>query len=77
MLASLAALLFAQFTGGALRAQLATFRWSEAIVDRRVMTFALLIGSFGGIIAGCVPAVFAVNTDIGRVLKAGGAGAIR
>lgn len=77
VLASIVALLIAQATGGALRAQLATFRWSEAIVDRRVMTVSLLIGCFGGIIAGCVPAVFAVSTDIARVLKAGGAGAIR
>lgn len=77
LLASVAALLFAQITGGALRAQLAAFRWSEAVVDRRVMIFALLIGCFGGIIAGCVPAAFAVNTDIARVLKAGEAGAIR
>ena len=77
LLASIAALVLAQVTGGALRSQLATFRWSEAIVDRRVMTFALLVGIVGGIIAGCVPAMFAVNTDLAHVLKAGGAGAIR
>ena len=77
LLASIVALLLAQWTGGALRAQLATFRWGEAIVDRRVMTFALLVAVVGGVIAGCVPAIFAVNTDIARVLKAGGAGAIR
>ena len=77
LLASLAALLLARWTGGALRAQLATFRWSESIVDGRVMTLALAVGIVGGIIAGCLPAVFAVNTDIARALKAGGAGALR
>jgi predicted permease len=76
-LASVVALVIARFTGGALRAQLSSFRWGESVVDGRVVAFALLGGALGGIIAGCVPALFVVGTDIARVLRIGGGGSVR
>jgi predicted permease len=74
---SAVAVVLAQLTGGALRVQLSSFRWTATVVDSRVMTLSLAIGMVGGIVAGTLPGLFLLRTDISRALRAGGAGATR
>ncbi len=71
LVASAVALLTAELAGGALRAQLSSFRWSATVLDARVMTLSLVIAVVGGIIAGTMPALFLVRTDISRALRSG------
>jgi predicted permease len=70
LVAGAVALLFAELTGATLRSRLATFRWTEHVVDDRVMAFAMLVAVVGGIAAGLAPAMFTLRTDVSASLKA-------
>jgi predicted permease len=67
-----AALVIAGWTGGALRSQLASFRWTDTVVDERVIWFVVLVAVLAGAAAGLAPAVFALRADISASLKSGG-----
>lgn len=72
VVAGLAALGAAVFAGGLLRTQLAgNIRWSDTIVDRRVIVLAMVIAIVGGCCAGLAPALFALRADVASWLRSG------
>lgn len=66
-----AALLFASLTGGALRLALSNpaFRWSEGVLDRRVVVLTSLLAVGAGVLSGLAPALFAFRADVSAYLK--------
>jgi predicted permease len=58
------ALAVANVTGGLLRAQLSTLRWTETVVDQRAIWFGLGVAIVAGVAAGMAPALFALRTDV-------------
>lgn len=72
VMAGLAALAAAVFAGGLLRTQLAgNIRWSDTVVDRRVIALAMIIAIVGGCCAGLAPAFFALRADVASWLRSG------
>ncbi len=49
--------------------------WMTYSIDRRVLTFALVISVTTGVLFGLVPAIQATKTDVNEALKEGGRGA--
>jgi putative ABC transport system permease protein len=64
LIAGAAALAVANATGGVLRAQLSTLRWTDTVVDHRAAWFGLGVAVIAGIAAGLAPALFAMRTDV-------------
>jgi predicted permease len=58
------ALAVADATGGVLRAQLSSLRWTETVVDHRAVWLGLGIATLAGLAAGLAPALFAMRTDV-------------
>ncbi len=58
------ALAVANATGGLLRAQLSTLRWTETIIDHRAALLGLGVAALAGMAAGIAPAIFAMRTDV-------------
>ena len=59
----------ANATGGILRAQLSSIRWTETVVDQRAIWLGLGIAVMAGVAAGLAPAVFALRTDVFNTLR--------
>lgn len=68
-IAGVGALVASLWAGRALRFQLAHFRWSNSVIDERVVLFAMGIAIVGASVAGLAPAVFALQSDVGAELK--------
>jgi putative ABC transport system permease protein len=67
------ALLVAHVTGNLLRANLSYgLRWTQTVVDHRVVAFAGLLAVLSGVSAGLAPAWFAFQTDVQSSLKSSG-----
>ena len=64
LIAGAVALAVANATGGMLRAQLSTLRWTDTVVDSRAVWLGLGIAVIAGIAAGLAPALFALRTDV-------------
>ena len=64
LIAGAVALAVANATGGVLRAQLSTLRWTDTVVDFRAVWLGLGIAIIAGIAAGLAPALFAMRTDV-------------
>ena len=64
LIAGAVALAVANATGGVLRAQLSTLRWTETVVDHRAVWLGLGIAIVAGLVAGVAPAVFALRMDV-------------
>lgn len=63
------ALLIAALTGGALRFALAsTAKWPDAVVDPRVVAFAIVVAAAIAMTAGLAPAAFALRTNVASSL---------
>jgi predicted permease len=78
LLAGGAALFIAMLASKALRLRLAgSVRWTDAIVDQRLVLFALATSVAAGIAAGLAPAVTALRTDVTRALKSTSGGSTR
>ncbi len=76
LVAGAAALLVAQWTGSLLRAELSFgLRWTDTVVDRRVIGFAAVLAVAAGVAAGLAPAFFALRADIHSSLKGSSGGA--
>ncbi len=72
------ALLIAALAGNALRLALAgSIRWTGTVVDHRVVLFAMGLALLGGLLAGLAPALFALRTDIGALLRSSSPGTRR
>ena len=63
------ALVVANATGGLLRAQLSTLRWTDTIVDHRAAFLGLGIAAVAGLAAGLAPALFAFRSDVITLLR--------
>jgi len=63
------ALVIANATGGLLRAQLSTLRWTDTIVDHRAAWLGLGVAAIAGVAAGLAPALFAFRTDVITLLR--------
>jgi predicted permease len=63
------ALAVANATGGLLRAQLSTLRWTETVVDHRAIWLGLGVAVIAGLAAGMAPALFALRTDVITALR--------
>jgi predicted permease len=63
------ALVVANATGGLLRAQLSTLRWTDTIVDHRAALLGLGIAALAGLAAGVAPALFAFRADVITLLR--------
>ena len=64
LIAGAVALVVANATGGVLRAQLSTLRWTDTVVDDRAVWLGLGVAVIAGIAAGLAPALFAMRTDV-------------
>ena len=64
LIAGAVALAVANATGGVLRAQLSTLRWTDTVVDHRAVWLGLGIAVITGVAAGLAPALFAMRTDV-------------
>lgn len=75
VVAGAVALLVAQWTGGLLRAELSNgLRWTQTVVDHRVVGFACFVAIASGLAAGLAPAWFAFHTDVNSSLKSSSTG---
>jgi predicted permease len=75
VLAGAVALLVAQWTGSLLRAELSVgLRWTQTVVDHRVVAFAGFMAIVGGVAAGLAPVLFVVRTDVNSSLKSSSSG---
>jgi predicted permease len=63
------ALAVANATGGMLRAQLSSIRWTDTIIDPRAAWLGLGIAAMAGVAAGLAPAIFAFRTDVISLLR--------
>ncbi len=69
-IAGAAALAASAFAGKLLRTQVAAgIRWTDAVVDQRVIVLAMTIAVAGGCLAGLAPAAFALRADVATWLK--------
>src|SRR3954465_7951999 len=76
LVAGAVALLVAQWTGSLLRSELSLgLRWTQTVVDRRVVVFASFIAVVSGVAAGPAPALFALRADVNSSLKSFSPGA--
>ena len=64
LIAGAVALAVANATGGVLRTQLSTLRWTDTVVDQRAVWLGLGVAVIAGIAAGVAPALFAMRTDV-------------
>lgn len=68
--AACVALLFAEFTGSALRSQLSNaLRWTPTVVDGRVAVFTIGIAVVAGLLSALAPAAIALRPDLLTALK--------
>lgn len=66
-----AALVFAALTGSTLRLAISNpaFRWSEGVLDQRVVVVTALLALLSGVLSGLAPALFALRADVASYLK--------
>ena len=64
LIAGAVALAVANATGGVLRSQLSTLRWTDTVVDHRAVWLGLGISVLAGLAAGIAPALFAMRSDV-------------
>ena len=69
LFAGLVALAVANTTGGVLRAQLSTLRWTDTVVDHRAVWLGLGIAVLAGLVAGLAPAFLALRMDVISALR--------
>jgi putative ABC transport system permease protein len=69
LIAGAVALAVANATGGVLRAQLSTLRWTDTVVDHRAVLLGLSVAIIAGLAAGLAPAIFALRMDVVSSLR--------